>query len=268
MRPSRRLLAIALVALSAGTAAAHDTWLLPASLRVPVGKAVTLHLTSGMVFPTDDFAINPGRIRRADARLAGVTTPLGGRTRSDNATLYRWTPERPGVAALVVELAPKVLTLAPDLIPVYLEEIGATPETRAAWDAMPAPKQWRESYTKHAATFVRVGAGADSGWSAPLGMGFELQPLADPTAVGAGGTLAVRVTREGRPVAGQPVTTRYEGATTLTVATTGADGRVTLAFPAGGRWLVAATQLRRATRAGIEWDSDFATLTLAVDPRK
>ena len=260
------LLATAGLVVLAATAAAHDTWLLPSSLRVNVGQKVTLHLTSGMAFPVDDFAINPGRIQRADVRLAGATTPLGARTRSDNATLYRWTPAKAGVAALAVELAPKVLTLEPKLITVYLDEIGATRETRAQWDAIPAPKQWRESYVKHAATFVRVGATADSGWQAPLGLGFELQPLADPTALAPGGRLPVRVTRAAAPVAGQPVTLRHEGDTTLTVLTSDASGRLSLSFPTAGRYLVAATQLRRATRANIEWESDFATLTLAVAP--
>ncbi len=244
--------------------AAHDTWLLPSSLRVPVGQKVTLHLTSGVQFAADDFAINPGRILRADVRLAGNTSPLAERTRSDNATLYRWTPPRAGVAALAVELSPKVLTLEPKLISVYLDEIGATRETRAAWDAIPAPKQWRESYVKHAATFVRVGATADTGWRAPLGLGFELQPLADPTALTPGQTLDIRVTRLGAPLAQQPVTIRREGDSAVTVTTSDATGRVTLRFPTAGRYLVAATQLRRATRRNLEWESDFATLTLAA----
>ena len=271
MRAARRqtlraLVAIATVAGLATAAAAHDTWLLPSSLRVPVGRAVTLHLTSGMLFPADDFAINPSRIKRADARLAGRTLPLGNRSRSDNATLYRWTPTAAGVAALAVELAPKVLELEPRLISVYLDEIGAAREVRTAWEAIPSPKRWRESYVKHAATFVRVGERADSGWVAPLGLGFELVPLADPTGVAPGGTLAVRVMRNGAPVAAQPVTLRREGDTTLTVLVSSVDGRVTARLGASGRYLLAATQLRRTSRANLEWESDFVTLTLATTP--
>ena len=260
--------ALAAIALTASQLAAHDTWLLPSSLRVPVGQKITLHLTSGMVFAADDFAINPGRIKRADVRLTGATRPLGNRTQSDNATLYRWTPATAGVAALAVELAPKVLTLEPKLIGVYLDEIGATRETRATWDAMPAPKQWREEYVKHAATFVRVGNLSDAGWTAPLGLGLELQPLADPTALTPGQTLDVRVSRGGIALAGQPVTLRREGDTSISVVTSDAAGRVTVRLAREGRYLIAATQLRRATRPNHEWESDFATLTLAVAPAR
>ena len=58
----RRAGALAIVAallVAAGSALAHDTWLLPSNLRVPVGQAVTLSLTSGMIFPVDDFVIQP-----------------------------------------------------------------------------------------------------------------------------------------------------------------------------------------------------------------
>lgn len=262
------VVAVAAVALTASHVDAHDTWLLPSSLRVPVGQRVTLHLTSGVLFAADDFAINAGRILRADVRLAGATRPLGNRSQSDNATLYRWTPATAGVAALAVELAPKVLTLEPELIGVYLDEIGATREVRAAWDAMPAPKKWREEYVKHAATFVRVGNSPDAGWTVPLGLGFELQPLADPTALAPGQALDVRVSRGGNAVAAQPVTLRREGDATITVVTTDATGRATLRLAREGRYLIAATNLRRASRKNLEWESDFATLTLAVAPAR
>lgn len=251
------------VAALAGMARAHDTWLLPSSLRVAPGQRVVLSLTSGMAFPVDDFPINPARIQRADVRLGGTVTPLGGRARRARSTTYAWTPATPGTAALAVELAPKVLELAPRLIPVYLDEIGAPPAVRAAWDAIKAPKRWRESYVKHAATFVRVGAG-DDGWRAPLGLGFELVPQADPTALVAGDSLPLVVRRAGAPVPAQPVTLRHEGDTTFVVVTAGPDGRAVLRFPRDGRWLVAATQLRRSAAPGLEWESDFSTITLAV----
>ena len=170
------LLTIVAPILATGTAFAHDTWLLPSTLRVPVGRQVSLSLTSGMAFPADVFAIQPARVLRAEARLAGVTTALTGARRAARALRYGWTPTRAGVATLAVELAPKTLTLTPDKIDEYLDEIGASPALRATWASIPAPKQWRESYAKHAATFVRVGNPVgDSSWSQPVGLGLEIE---------------------------------------------------------------------------------------------
>ena len=114
-----------------------------------------------------------------------------------------------GVAAFAVELAPKTLTLTKDKVTEYLDEIGASPALRATWSQMPAPKRWRESYSKHAATFVRVGNPRDdSTWVRPMGLGLEIVPERDPTMLVSGDTLSVRVVRGGRPLVGFVVVTR------------------------------------------------------------
>ena len=260
--------AVLLLLLVAGGAAAHDTWLLPASMRVPVGRPVLISLTSGMAFPADDFAINPARVARAEVRLAGTTARLARPVHGDQALRFRWRPARAGVAALVVELAPKTLTLAPGLIGEYLDEIDASPALRASWAALPAPKQWRERYVKHAASFIRVGRPArDSGWAAPTGMGLEIVPLADPTTLEAGDSLPVRVLRAGRPLAGFAVASRPEGKGIARQVATDADGRATIALPTAGRWMLAGTDLRRSSEVGLEWESDFATVTIGVAVR-
>jgi uncharacterized GH25 family protein len=265
-KASTRALAV-LVALlvAAGSALAHDTWLLPSSLRVPVGQAVTLSLTSGMTFPVNLFVIEPSRVKRADVQLAGKTSALGAGRRSARVLRYSWTPAQAGVAALAVELAPKTLTLTPDKITEYLEEIDASASVRNAWAQIPAPKRWRESYVKHASTFIRVGnPGADSSWARPLGLGLEIVPERDPTLLTAGDTLPVRVLRGGSPLAGFVVGARHAGATKATFFPTDAAGRARITLPSSGQWLLAGTDLRRTSRPNLEWESDFTTMTLAV----
>lgn len=258
--------AMAIAMLVAATVAvAHDTWLLPQSLRVPVGRPVLLSLTSGMAFPADDFAIKPARVTRATVRLAGERTNLA-RPRSTTLSLrYEWTPRTSGIAGLAVELAPKTLTLARDKIEEYFTEINASRELRATWDSMPLPRRWRESYTKHTASFVRVGnPRSDSSWREPLGMGFEIVPEVDPTELHVGQTFPVRVERGGRPVARLPVGLQNEGDAHVSFSTTDASGRARMELTHGGRWLLSVTDLRRSHAHGIEWVSDFATLTIAV----
>lgn len=266
MRASTRIgVVCALLAASAALAFAHDTWLLPSSLRVQAGQTVTLHLTSGETFPVDDLTIDPARVTRALVRMRGTNTPLTGATSAKAALQYAWKPTRTGVAVIGIELAPKLLTLAPDKIEEYFADINANAETRAAWKAIASPKQWRESYSKHAKTYVRVGdGGADTSWKRPLGFALELVPLSDPTAVAPGGSLRVRAMRNGAPLAGLEVGLQGPGITGTQFHTTDRQGDVTLVFPREGLWLVNGTSLRRTTKAGLEWESDFATMTLAV----
>ena len=204
--PKRALAVVLALAFAAALAGAHETWILPSTMRVATGHPVTLSLTSGMAFPADDFAIDPKRIARAEIRLNGKLEQLrGGRTRP-TALRYTWIPRTPGIATIAVELAPKTLMLQPKLIEEYFQEIHAGPSIRAQWDSIPKPKQWRESYIKHATSFVRVGAPrGDSSWASPLGLGLEIVPERDPTVLVEGDALPVRVLRRGAPLPGLPL---------------------------------------------------------------
>ena len=264
---NRRLTSAALFAFVAiaTTLSAHDTWLLPTSMRVAVGRPVRLSLTSGQAFAADDFAIDPQRVTRADVRLAGSTSKLATPTRGALSLRYSWTPKTTGIAALAIELAPKVLTLAPDKIEEYFADINASKSLRAAWDSIPSPKQWRESYSKHAASFILVGdASRDSSWHQPLGMGFELVPAVNPTGMKVGDVFRVHALRRGKPLANLEVGFQFDGDTHVSFATTDQSGAAQMKLTRSGRWLVNSTSLRRTRAAGLEWESDFATMTVAV----
>jgi hypothetical protein len=260
-------LIVLLVALFsvAGVSAAHETWLLPASMRIRAGETVALSLTSGMAFPADDFAIQAARVVRAEARLGKRIEQLKKPTTQPLSLRYLWTPRANGVATIGIELGPRTLTLEPNLIEEYFQEIHASDEVRAQWDSIPSPKQWRESYVKHASSFIRVGPpGNDKSWASPLGLGLEIIPESDPTALSAGDTLKVRVMRQGKEIAGFAVGARREGETTETFVNTDGDGRAAIAVPREGRWLLFGTDLRPARQRGLEWRSDFVTTTVGV----
>ena len=266
---TRRVCAGVLLAalIFAAELSAHDTWLLPQSMRTPVGRPVTLSLTSGEAFPADDFAIDPTRITRATVRLAGRTTPLTSPNAAAQALRYHWTPRAEGLAGFAIELAPKTLLLAPEKIEEYFAEINASKAMRAAWDSVPMPRQWRESYTKHATSFVSVGdTRGDTTWRQPLGTSFEIAPEVDPASLHAGQVFAVRVVHHGAGVPQVEVGVQREGEAHASFSTTDKTGRARIRIPRAGRWLVNVTSLRRSHVPGLEWQSDFATLTIAVAP--
>jgi uncharacterized GH25 family protein len=272
MPKAKGALAVVLALVCAATlAGAHETWILPSTMRVATGHPVTLSLTSGMAFPADDFAIDPKRIARAEIRLNGNIEQLRGARARSTALRYAWTPRAPGVATIAVELAPKTLELPPNLIEEYFQEIHAGPTIRAQWDSIAEPKKWRESYIKHATSFVRVGAPkgrADSSWASPVGLGLEIVPERDPTALVEGDALAVRVLRGGAPLSGFAVGARREGQAGESFVTTDATGRVSVPLPQAGRWLLFGTDLRRAKEPALEWRSDFVTATIGVRAKR
>lgn len=286
-----RALAAPLLLLGiSAVAQAHDTWLLPDTLRTRIGRHVHVGLTSGMGFPADDIAIQPARVVRAEARLAGVTRPLARPRAGKRALYYAWTPRVPGVATLVVALAPRALTMRPDLVREYLDEIDADSAVRAQWQPASPTTPWREVYEKHAKTFVLVEAApepsrprsapaADSGWREPTGLTLELVPLRDPTRLAVGDTLTLRVLHRGRPLAGFAVAARGEtragaghagagAASRAAYARSDTAGLVRVPLTSPGRWLLTGTYLRRVHEPSVDWRSDFTTLTLAVSERR
>ena len=253
----------------AAEASGHDTWILAQSGVAQVGQPVQLDLTSGMLFPADDFAIEPSRVNRAVSRTASGVQPLPRPTLAAKSLRYRWVPAMTGVATIGVELAPKTLTLEPDKIEEYLGEIDAGPALRATWKSLGAKAQWTESYTKHATTFIRVRdsknqSPTDSSWARPLGFGLEIVPERDPTSIHAKDSLAVRVLRNGAPLADFAVGVIPEGTDQAKFFRTDATGRTKVAFGKQGRWLLNGTLLRRSTNQKTVWESDFVTMTVHV----
>jgi uncharacterized GH25 family protein len=169
----------------------------------------------------------------------------------------------PGIAAFWVKLPPKEIELKPEEVKEYLDEIGASAVLLKEWAAM-NPQRWRESYTKHQKTFVRVGTPpeADHSWSEPVGIALEIVPEQDPTAVRAGDDFAVKVLKNGKPLADFPLNALAGGETKGETRTTDSSGRVVFPLGKAGFWLLRGTEVRKSTQAGTDWESDFTTLTL------
>ncbi len=241
---------------------AHDTWIAPDRFTVYRDDTVELHMTSGMAFPKLDSAIKPARIARALIRIGGQSSrmaPLSGAHSLDFRIPIRAT----GIATFAVALRPNSIQLTPTQVAEYLDEIGADAELRRMWADRPEPKKWREIYTKHAKSFVLVEK-ADDSWKEPVGLGLEFVPLTDPTSLHAGDRLPLRLIESGKPLANFSVGVLHEADPHGIIVKTDADGRVVVPVPTKGRYLIRATHLRPADRAGTDWISDFTTLTVNV----
>ena len=263
----RRIAIVALVAAAlAIPATAHDTWLLPRHGAVKAGRSVDFAMTSGMAFPKDESAIDPDRVARGGVRLGGVTEDFDARREGRRALRLSADLERPGIATVWIELKPRSIELTADQVAHYVEEIGAGPAVLTRWESMPEPRRWREAYRKHAKSFVRVGEpGADRSWAEPVGSPLELVPERDPTALRAGDDLPLKLLRGGAPAAGASVALQREGEQRAVTRTTDAEGRVAFPLPRGGWYLVRSTDLRPAAGGDLDWEADFATLTVEVE---
>jgi uncharacterized GH25 family protein len=259
----KRAAVLLVVLLTAPLLSAHDTWIAPNRFVAARGDTIELQMTSGMEFPKLDTAIKPDRVARAMIRLGGHTSRIAARS-AEHSLAFAARLRANGVATIAVELAPKSIELTPAQVTEYFDEIGADAELRRQWNDRPEAKRWREIYTKHAKTFVRVGR-ADDSWKEPSGLSLEFIPLRDPTSLRVGGTLPVRLLENGKPLADFPVGVVPEADSQGTILKTDGDGRASIPLPRSGRYLLRATHLRPGQRADADWISNFTTLTVNVE---
>lgn len=252
----------------ATAARAHDTWLLPDRFEVAPNETVTIDLTSGMAFPALETGPKRERVQAAKCRLAEQTFAIKDISEGPHSLRLVTEVAEAGVAAFWVEFPPKEIELKPEQVKEYLEEIGASAALLKEWAEMKPPR-WRESYSKHQKTFVRVGTPpvADHSWSEPVGIALEIVPEQDPTAVRAGGEFSVRVLRNGKPFPDFPLNAVVGGDSKGETQKTDSAGRVTFRLGKAGRWLLRGTVVRQSTRAEADWESDFTTLTLDVSDK-
>jgi hypothetical protein len=262
-----RFFGAAVLFLGPSVSSAHDTWILPNRPAVPAGQAIQLEATSGMAFPKLETAIAPERIGVARIRVGGRIESIRQLRSGKGALRLSVVPGGPGLATLWLESKPKAIDLKPEEVHEYLEEIGARESIEKEWKSGTSAR-WRETYVKHAKTFVRVGepSDVDKSWSEPVGMRLEIVPESDPSQWTVGSSFSVTVLKEGRPVQGIALGFVEAGKTASTLRKTDARGSVSFTPTTSGCALLRVTDLRSSGTPG-DWESDFSTLTAWIANR-
>ncbi len=109
-----------------------------------------------MKFPALEYGPKEKRVSKT-----GVSGPDSQATfkvfaETKTALQFRLEARKAGTYVATVELSPHDIDLTPDKVAEYFAEIDAPKSLRDTYAAMPEPRQWRETYTKHAKTVVCV----------------------------------------------------------------------------------------------------------------
>lgn len=264
---ARTRLTCSLVVGIVGSASAHETWMIPRSFSAKVGEEIRLDVSSGMAFPRLESPIRTERVAAARYRLGNTSARVGAMKTLKMSLELRQAFLRTGVATVWLDLKPKEIALTDDQVAEYLDEIGATDELRSTWAGRKGRVPWKETYTKHAKSFVAVGAANDDrSWAEGTGSALEIVPATSPLTVEVGGELTVELRAGGKPLANFPVGLMIDGSTERVFRTTNTGGRATFPAAREGRALLFAVRLVPA-RDGSSWNSDFCTMTFAIQRR-
>lgn len=260
----RTLAAGLTVAAVAVAALAHETWMTPSTFSAKVGDDVRFDLTSGMSFPRLESPIKAERVSAASFRLDKHVVGVLSLKAAERSLVFHQAFPKDGVATVWLDLKPKNIELTDDKVEEYLDEIDATDEIRSVWSARRGHGAWKETYTKHAKTFVAIGSvSADRSWADGVGQALEIVPVSSPLTVGVGDSLAIELRLDGKRLSGLSVGLRVEGAKAALFRTTDGDGRAAFPMTKGGRAMLFAVRLV-PVEDGRSWTSDFCTLTFEI----
>jgi uncharacterized GH25 family protein len=250
-----------LVTLSVPEVRAHDFWIEPSTFRPAAASAVSVALRVGQDFRGDPVPRDDRRIVRFVLAGPAGETPIPGLPGTDPAGLARL--ESPGLYVIGYRSSPTPITLEPEKFEKYLAEEGLDGVLKARGERGEKEKPGREVYSRCAKAIVVAGGGPAAGFDRVLGFTLELVPEKIP---GKAGRLPVRLLYEGKPLQGALVIAinRAEPERRLS-ARTDRKGRVELALPRDGVWLVKAVHMVPAPgQIDADWESLWASLTLEI----
>ncbi len=267
----RRMLGVLTVLLVAGAGMllAHDFFLKPDAFFLPTDATAVIPILNGT------FATSENTVDRARLLDVSITTPKG-RTRLDttaisfrhDTTLLTIHTGPSGTYQVGVATLPREIDLAGADFNAYLKEEAVTgileERTRRGELGKPA----RERYAKHAKTLLQVGAERSGSVGPALGHRAELVPIENPYAIKPGGSVRVRCLLEGKALGGQEViaggTDGAGQAMPEQLLRSGNDGVVTVRLDRPGKWFLKFIHMVPSQRPGVDYESDWATLTFEL----
>lgn len=269
MRPTlSAVLQAAAIAVWPGLALADELWLQPQPFSPAAGAAVEIGLREG------ENLHGEARGFKADATAAlQLYSKLAVRdlrqqlAPETEVAVLRLTPAYGGTHMVVYDSQPALAERQPGEFDAWLSEHDLEPVIAQRELAQAGAEPARERMRQHAKTLLKVDGKSDGTYALLTGQRLEIVPTADPLARRAGDTLTFNVLFDSKPLPGVLVRAwhRSERQTTVIRAHTAADGRVGLALPWSGAWMVGAVHMiPAADPAQADWDSFRSSLSFEL----
>jgi len=241
--------------------AAHEFWIEPVAHTTPRGGDIVAGLRVGQNYDGETFPYLSPRFEAFTITDDGGTRDYRG-NQGDEPALTA-PADTPGLTVLAYVSKPSRLNYRKwETFLSYTENEGLTGAVAAHLAAGLPKVGFRETYQRHAKALIQVGPVRPDDRETAQGLDFELVALGNPFDP-AQETLTVQLLHRGRPAPDVQVAIFRKTAqdTAVEKLRTDAGGRAEITLQQGARHLLNAVVMERATAQGIEWDSDWASLT-------
>ena len=249
--------------LSCVPAVAHEFWIEPDAHQVAAGEKVSARLRIGQNYKGEVYPYLSSQFRKFTLTDEDGTRDYEG-DQGDQPALTT-TLETPGLTVVTYHsTASKLIYKDWATFVKYTTNEGLTGAVEAHQAAGLPEKGFREDYSRIAKSLVQVGPVRAGDRDAAQGYPLELVALSHPGDA-AVDTLTVRLLREGKPQEDVQVAIFAKDAEGVarTNLRTDAAGEVAIPLTDGTRSLLNAVWLARSEKDGVDYESDWASLTFA-----
>ena len=246
----------------------HDLFIKLDAYFLPPDADVRIPILNG-TFTVSENSITPDRVVDVILARPTGTESLGtkGWDASGDTTFLTLRTGEPGTYMLGIATRPNLIELAAADFNEYLEHDGIPDVLEARRVQGELDRGVVEKYSKHVKAVFQVGESTSRSWDKAFGLPAEIVPRSNPYELAAGGTLEVLCLVFGEPVANQLVIAGGEGYAGIIVersARTDEEGIARFAIEGPGRWYVKFIHMEKTAEEGVDYESNWATLSFQL----
>jgi len=269
---SHRLIILTLVLAAFPLSAhAHEFWIEPSRYIANIDQQIDVALRVGEQFKGKPVERKSDRIERFAALRLNDTSPqaetkIEGKDGDEPAG--KFTPERPGLYAVIYDSNHSQIELAGEKFEGYLKEKGLDTIIERRRQRNESDRPAREIYSRCAKSLIVVTG--DGGDKKPVrdravGMPLEIVAQFDARAEKQPRDGKFQILFDGKPLSGVQVTALSQSRKQATQKKrSNKDGKVTFELRDGGPWLVECTHMRPTPeRDDADYESFWASLTFS-----
>jgi len=270
-----RVLTACVMVLAPATAWGHDMFLVVPDHNVPAKSEVSVSLHNG-TFEKSENSID--RERMIDVSVVDgtghVSHPAAKQWREEGTvTVLDLRTGSPGTYVVGISTKARMIELDAEEFNDYLKHDGVADILEQREKAGTLDRPAKERYSKHVKTILQVGGSATDSYAQQLGYPLEIVPLLDPATLSPGTTLKVRVLADGEPAADQLVYASYAGYHSnnedgdhreAIKVRTDKSGVAGIEISRSGRWYIRLIRMLPVNEDGVDYESNWATLTFQV----
>ncbi len=266
----KRLLSLLTLITVSIICTSHELFLKTDSYFLNAGQATELYLFNG-TFDTSENTITRDRITDASIIGPDYQIKIGADEfyDIDNATYFKFNSGKEGTYAAGISTLPRMIELNAEDFNNYLDHEGleATIEERKQDGSSDTGA--KEKYSKHVKALLQVGNQPTAEFDKTFGYPIEFVPVLNPYELKTGQPFVFKLLRDGKPLANQVV--HYSTSIPGTDAhdneqstKTDENGIVTITPTQAGNWYIATIHMEKSAEEGVDYESNWATLTFGV----